>query len=146
MSSTMTTLKTPAQFETAERTYSLPFMMTASTDIDAVAPLTARSDPAATAAWMQQDLTLDLRPNLSAIRIPVLEVAPFDPKLDPNGPANISTATEKQAYYASLLQGAQTAKVQVIQPSRHFVMYDQPQALHAAIAAFIENREPAGGS
>jgi pimeloyl-ACP methyl ester carboxylesterase len=142
MASMMGAMKTPAQFEAAERTYSLPFMVSSPADVDAIAPLTARSDADATARWMQQDLTLDLRPNLSAIAIPVLELVPFDPKLDPNGPAKLASAAQKQAYYGSLLKGDPTAKVQVIEPSRHFIMYDQPDALHAAIVSFIENREP----
>lgn len=146
MSSSIAAMNTPAKFEAAEKTYALPYLMTSRADIAPVAPLVARSDAAASAAWMQQDLTLDLRGNLRAVSIPVLEIAPFDPSLDPDGPAKIPTAARKQAYYASLLAGDSSAAVQVIQPSRHFIMYDDPEALHSAIARFVENRERAGGS
>lgn len=137
ISAMMNALSTPAQFEAAEKTYSLPMLMTSPDDIAAVAPLTARSNAAATAAWIAQDMALDLRPNLHAITIPVLEIAPFDPSLDPAGPGKIASAAEKQAYYASLLQADSTAKVQAIAPSRHFIMYDRPQPLDDAIATFI---------
>jgi pimeloyl-ACP methyl ester carboxylesterase len=145
-------LATPAQFEAAEKTYSLPFLMTSPADIDAVAPLAARSDPAASAAWMQADMTLDLRAQLASIAIPVLEIVPFDPKLDAKGPAHLTTAQAKQAYYTSLLRGVPSLTVQAIQPSRHFVMYDQPAALDETIARFVtsversENRERPSGS
>ncbi|HLI95266.1 MAG TPA: alpha/beta fold hydrolase, partial [Candidatus Baltobacteraceae bacterium] len=135
--SALASMSTPAQFEAAEKNYALVYMITSKDDIAAVAPLTARSDPKATARWMQDDMMLDTRPQLSAITIPVLEIAPFDPKLDPFGPGKISSAQQKQAYYESLLKGDATARVQVVQPSRHFIMYDQPQALDALLAQFL---------
>ena len=65
------------------------------------------------------------------------KIAPFDPKLDPFGPAKFADAAAKQRYYESLFAGAPQAKVQVIQPSRHFIMYDQPAALDAALDAAL---------
>lgn len=150
--SMMSALVTPAQFEAAEKTYSLPFLMTSSADINDVAPLTARSDAGAAAAWIQADMTLDLRGQLPSAAVPVLEIAPFDPQIDPRGSKNTATAQSKEAYYSSLLGGLPAVTVQVIQPSRHFVMYDQPEALHESLARFVkkvarpENREPSGGS
>lgn len=128
---------THEQFETAERTYVLPSLMTSPQDVAQAAPLAALSDPKASSQWMQQDMTMDLRPQLKDVAIPVLEIAPFDRNFDPNGPAHIATAAQKQSYYESLLDGDTTAKVEVVENSRHFIMYDQPQALHAAIAQFI---------
>src|SRR5581483_12190186 len=58
VSSMMSALSTPARFEAAEKTYSLPMLMSSPADIAAVAPLTARSDAAATAAWIAQDMAL----------------------------------------------------------------------------------------
>jgi len=137
MTAMIASMSTPQAFEAAEKNYSLPYMITAKDDVAAVAHLAATSDPKATAQWMHDDLLLDTRPELGAITIPVLEITPFDPKLDPFGPGKIASAQQKQMYYASLLKGDATAKVQVVQPSRHFIMYDQPQALHASIASFL---------
>jgi pimeloyl-ACP methyl ester carboxylesterase len=148
----ISSLATPAQFEAAEKAYSLPSLMTSPADIDAIAPLVARSDPKATAAWIAQDMTLDVRSQLPSIAIPVLEIAPYDPQIDPMTSAKTATVQGKQAYYASLLHGVPSLEVQVIEPSRHFVMYDQPEALHETLLAFVtsveraENRERPSGS
>lgn len=137
MSAMMSALSTPAQFEAAEKTYSLPYLITSPADIDAVAPLTARSNAAATGQWLAEDTKADLRGQLNAISVPLLEIAPFDSQLDPKGPGQLTTAAAKQTYYQTLLKGAPTATVQIVQPSRHFIMYDQPQALHDVIARFL---------
>lgn len=127
---------TPAQFEMAERTYSLPYMVTSAGDVNAIAPLAARSDAAASGAWMAEDMQLDLRPNLHDITVPLLEVAPYDPAVDSRFAAS---AAAKQASYAGLLAGDPSAKVQIIEHSRHFIMYDQPAALDAAIRNFLNS-------
>jgi pimeloyl-ACP methyl ester carboxylesterase len=131
--SMLASIATPAQFEATEEN-ALKFMITSPSDVAAVAHLTARSDPKAAAQWIRADMTLDLRPQLHVITIPVLEIAPFDPTLDPFGPGRIASAQQKQAYYESLLSKDKTATVQVVQPSRHFIMVDQPQALAAEAA------------
>ncbi len=135
MSTMIASASTPQQFEAAEKAYSLPYMIRSKSDIDAVAPLTAKSDPKAVAAWMGQDLMLDLRPQLHELTVPLLEIAPYDPTLERS---TFPSAGAKIAYYRSLLAGAPAAQVQIVSDSRHFIMYDQPQALHAAIAAFLQ--------
>ena len=135
MSAAIASATTPQQFELIERNYSLPYLLTSPADIAAVAPLTAKSDPQAVAAWASEDVTMDLRPQLASISVPLLEIAPFDALL--NG-KTFPVPDAKRKYYESLLAGDATAKVQVIEPSRHFVMYDQPQKLHSAIAAFLQ--------
>jgi len=131
-------ITSPQEFESAEKTYALNRMITSKADINAAAALAARSDPKASGQWLQEDMTTDLRPQLGAISIPFLEIAPFDAAFDPMGPAKIPTSAAKQAYYASLLSGDKTAQVKIVEPSRHFAMYDQPQQLHALIATFLQ--------
>ncbi len=135
MSAAIASASTPQQFELIEKNYSLPYLMTSPADIAAVAPLTAKSDPQAVAAWASEDLTTDLRPQLAGISVPLLEIAPFDAMLDGK---TFPTPDAKRKYYESLLAGDKAAKVQVIEPSRHFVMYDQPQKLHAAIVGLLQ--------
>lgn len=139
MASSVAAASTPAAFENAEKTYVLPYMMTSKADVAAVAPLVARSDPKASAQWMREDLLLDLRPQLGSVAVPLLELAPFDPRLDPNSPARFTAPGQKQAYYASLLAADRSAGVQIVAPSRHFIMYDDPGALDEAIAAFLKS-------
>ena len=128
-----------SQFAASQKR-SLAYMVSAPQDVEAIADAAAHAGPAATAQWMREDLTIDLRPQLRNVTIPLLEIAPFDPALDPYGPAKIATISEKARYYASLLQNDPSASVQVIAPSRHFIMYDQPQKLDAALADALARR------
>ncbi len=123
---------TQAQFAESQKR-SVQFMVTAPADANAIASLAAKSDRNATEQWVQEDLTLDLRPQLSNVTIPIVEIVPFDPAFDPLGPAKISTAEAKRQYYASLFQGARSATVRVVAPARHFIMYDQASALDALL-------------
>ena len=133
--SMMASSTTAAQFEYAEKNYALPTMMSSPQDIAAVAPLVAKSDPKASGAWASEDVSLDLRPQLKAVSVPFLEVAPYDPVLQAQA---FNSAAAVAAYYSGLLSGAPSAHVKVIEPSRHFVMYDRPDDLHAAIAQFVD--------
>lgn len=125
---------TPEQFEFSERTYALPALMTAAADIDAVAPLVARSDPKASGTWAAADVSSDFRAGLKNAALPLLEIAPYD--ASPRSP--IQSPQALKAYYTSLIAGAPNAQVQVIENSRHFVMYDQPQRFDAALSAFLK--------
>ena len=85
------------------------------------------------AAWLHEDLTSDLRPGLNKIKVPFLEIVPFDPK-DP------SPYTQEQtlAFYKSLVAGAPKGNVVAIAPSRHFVMLDQPEMFYKAVGKFLD--------
>jgi pimeloyl-ACP methyl ester carboxylesterase len=135
-SSTALAQMSKAQFAQSQKR-SMPFMVTAVADAAAIASQTAESDPAATAQWVYEDFTLDLRPQLKKATVPIVEIAPFDPAFDPLGPAALSNSSAKQQYYAALFEGAPNAGVQIISPSRHFMMYDQPAALDAALARLL---------
>ncbi len=128
---------TPAQFEAFERSYMLPSMVTSPSDVNAIATASARTDSATAAQWLYEDYMLDIRPQLKNATVPILEITPFDAAVDAKPPISIATAPAKQAYYASLLSNAPQAKVVVVQPARHFAMYDQPAQVHAAIADFL---------
>jgi pimeloyl-ACP methyl ester carboxylesterase len=95
----------------------------------------ARSDPAAAAAYMAQDLALDLRPALPAIKVPVLEICPYNP--DDEAKPDPAAAQKKVEYYRELLRGTPALEVISIAPSKHFVMFDQPDALAAAVKKFL---------
>lgn len=139
MAGSMASITTPAEFEAAEKNYVLPTLITSAADIAAVAPLTARSDPAASSAWMTEDIGLDLRKDLTKVTAPLLVIAPYDNAFEGKV---LPDAASKKSYYESLLANDPAANVQMIEPSRHFVMYDQPQKLHDAIAAFLKQYPP----
>jgi pimeloyl-ACP methyl ester carboxylesterase len=101
---------------------------------DALAELGAKSDPAAVAHAAADDMALDLRPRLSRITAPVLLVAPhFDADAAQYG----MTEDSRAAYYKSLMAGTPELEVVTIAPSRHFVMFDQPQRLIDTIRQFV---------
>jgi pimeloyl-ACP methyl ester carboxylesterase len=101
---------------------------------DALAELSGRSNPEAVANAAADDIALDLRPGLSHITAPVLVVAPF---FEADGAQYGMTESSKAEYYKSLMDGTPKLEVETISPSRHFVMFDQPQKLVDTIRSFV---------
>jgi len=115
------------------KTYVMPYLVTSKDDADRDAALEAASDPVAAAAWLNEDLSLDLRADLAKAATPLLLIGPYDASLD----TTFKNAGAKRAYYASLVAKAPRAQTLVIDASRHFIMNDQPRALDDAIARFL---------
>jgi len=103
--------------------------------VDPTATLEAKSDPKAVAAWFQEDIATDLRPDLSKIAIPLLEIMPYYGP-DHTHPPLQYTQAQTLAFYQSLLAGAPHADVVAIPDARHFAMLDQPAAFCAAVEKF----------
>jgi pimeloyl-ACP methyl ester carboxylesterase len=103
--------------------------------VEPAAQCEARSDMKAVAAWIQEDLSGDLRPQLARIVIPFLEVMPYNPA-DAKPPMNYSQE-QTLGFYRSLVAGAPRVSVMGIAPSRHFVMLDQPAAFEKEIEDFL---------
>jgi pimeloyl-ACP methyl ester carboxylesterase len=80
-------------------------------------------------------MTLDIRPDLNKITVPLVVIAPYD---DPIDQKTWPTSAAKKAYYLQMLSGDPTAQVEMIIPSRHFIMLDQPQMLDTALDAFLK--------
>jgi pimeloyl-ACP methyl ester carboxylesterase len=102
---------------------------------DDLAKLTARSDPAAAAAFAGAVLALDLRPGLPKIRAPMLMLVP---SYGPDNAAMGGTADDKLAYYRELMAGTPKLDVQRIDNARHFAMLDQPRAVNDALRQFLK--------
>lgn len=100
-----------------------------------VAKLTSRSDPRAVGDYAAALLALDLRPELAAIRAPVLAIVPY--YASDYAAMGLSEAA-KRAYYASLLHGVARLTVVAIAPARHFAMLDQPQAFTTTVQRFLD--------
>ncbi|MDQ6826641.1 MAG: alpha/beta hydrolase [Candidatus Eremiobacteraeota bacterium] len=137
MSAQIKSAATAEQFMHVQRTYIVPGL-TLAKNVEVVARLSTGADPSATAQYAQEVLVTDLRPQLSKITVPVLELAPYDPTLDNSPPGNFATPTLKQTYYEALLKNDKTASVQMVQDSRHFIMYDQPDAFYVDVQHFID--------
>lgn len=130
-------LSAPA-FAAQQRQYMRSIGMVDIGKAEDAARLTARSDPAAVAAWVGAVLARDLRPGLADIQAPVLVLAPY---YAPDAAAldNI-TAADKVAYYRELMAGTPRLQVEAIDKARHYAMIDQPEAVAEAIRRFIQQR------
>ena len=127
---------TQAQFEASERRQ--VSYMTEPQNVKTALRVAEGANIAATAAYMQEMMSADLRPALSKITVPLLEIGPFDASVDPQNPyVTMKTLAEKQAYYQQLLKNDPTAEVRMVNDSRHFIMLDQPTQLFSAIDAFL---------
>ena len=93
----------------------------------------AVSDRTVVARAMYDDLTLDLRPGLSAIKTPIVLVYPDDVPL--GVPAGMM-----EKVYPALYAPATTVKTVLVANSLHFVMLDQPEAFNAALDAFLAQK------
>jgi pimeloyl-ACP methyl ester carboxylesterase len=131
---------TQAQFAAYERTTAIPSMVTSPADVDAIAALAAKSDPATSGRWLGEDMTLDLRPQLPKATVPILLIAPFDATVD--GQYHMTTPEQKRAFYQTLVAGAPNLQIDVIDHARHFAMYDQPQAVTDDITQFLAKIAP----
>lgn len=79
---------------------------------------------------MLEDLATDLRPTLATIKTPATVLYPYSPAQGPE-----PTVT---ALYTSAYSTMPNLKLVKIEDSRHFIMFDQPAAFHAAVEAFLK--------
>ena len=98
----------------------------------AVAHNSVSSDRTVFANAMLEDLQTDIRPEIAKIKTPALLLYPFDATM-PNADSARTDALYHEAYTAM-----PNVKLTRIDDSRHFIMYDQPAKLDAAIQAFLK--------
>lgn len=77
-----------------------------------------------------EDMTNDVTPDLPKIKVPTLMLYPLD---DPT-----QNAEKTDALYQGAYQGMPNITLKRIDHSRHFIMYDQPEAFHAALESFLK--------
>lgn len=131
----------PEQFAASQQGYMRQIGSIDENIAKALAEKSGRSDSVATGEFAGQVMELDLRPRLAGIKVPVVEISPFNAPdfaamgIDENG---------KTGYYRMLLSGIENLDVVSISPARHFVMFDQPEkfatALDRALAGMFESR------
>lgn len=103
---------------------------------DELAKLSARSDQGAVGEAAAALLAVDLRPGLQDIKVPVLLIAPY---FEPDASQRGLTREMATAYYTSLMAGTPKLQVVSIAPSRHFVMFDQPDMLADTLRGFLKS-------
>jgi pimeloyl-ACP methyl ester carboxylesterase len=138
MSASRIAAETPAELENAEQRQMA--VMTKPQNAATAHGFSAGADQGATATYLDEMMSADLRPNLAKITVPFTLIGPFDASIDPRNPYTpMETVTAKGAYYRSLVAADPRAKVVMIDDSRHFIMLDQPAKLFAAVDAFLSN-------
>jgi pimeloyl-ACP methyl ester carboxylesterase len=95
------------------------------------------SDPPTVGQAMAEVLTTDLRPQLGAVRAPVLQVAAVGAFPTPELRAMVARR------YAAQLVRLPSSELAVAERAHHFVMLDDPAFLHAALDRFLAQIEAA---
>ncbi|MDX8357658.1 alpha/beta fold hydrolase [Sphingopyxis terrae] len=83
------------------------------------------------AQLMYDDMTTDLRPELSAIAAPFTMLYPLDASAMPEAMVD--------GLYKGAFTTAKTVTLKRIDDSRHFIMLDRPEAFAAAVDEFLAN-------
>jgi pimeloyl-ACP methyl ester carboxylesterase len=105
-------------------------MVSAPADRAMVVNWSVQSDHGVVMRALYDDLTLDLRPGLAAMKTPIVLLYPD------NVPAGAPEGVMDKMYPA-IFAPAATIRTQRIDKSLHFIMLDQPQAFAAALDGFL---------
>lgn len=96
-----------------------------------IALWTATSDRRVSAQAFYDDMTLDLRPELPKITAPVTVLVPHHASMP-------FTAPQTYGFYEQQYKGTPKLRIVGIEDSRHFIIYDQPQAFAEALEAALQ--------
>ena len=105
-------------------------MVTGEADRATVLAWGKASDPKTVAGALADDMELDLRPGLAAIRTPITLLYPDDV-------AAGAPAGSTDPVYAAAYAAAPTVKLERVDHSLHFIMLDQPAVFAADLDAFL---------
>jgi len=119
----------PAEAFKAQQAASAARLVTAPADQAKLLDWSLASDRRVLAESFYEDLTIDLRPDLAAIATPTVLIYPVAPGED-------TAATE--ATYRANYAGKPDITFSRIDNSRHFIMFDQPDAFYTALEAALK--------
>lgn len=122
--------QTPEQFRASQQA-SVATMITDSATTRKVVSWTSRSDPATVAQAMFELFTVDLRPRLPQIQVPVLVYGSW---------VTYGAREQIRANYEREYTGLEGVQIQLSDHGRHFLMYDDPEGLHAAMRVWLDGQ------
>jgi pimeloyl-ACP methyl ester carboxylesterase len=96
-----------------------------------VAAESMASDKVVFVEAMYEDMVTDLGPQIAQIKTPMLLLYPYDA-------STAQDAAKYDAVYHDAYAAKPNATLVRIDDSRHFIMYDQPEKMDAAIEAFLK--------
>lgn len=120
---------TPEQL-VAQSRMAMATLITAPADVERAMTWVAKSDARTAGLAVSELMTTDLRKEIGKITAPVLLIAAMGAAPEPMRP------TMKKAY-AAQVAALPSARVRIADRARHFIMFDDPQFLFAAIDDFL---------
>lgn len=127
--------QSPSDFAASEAAAMAQLVKTKGPAAEAAVSAAQASDRGVVARAFYEDLTTDLRPDLPSIRTPIVVVYPWDAG---TGAAQAAVDGLYRGAYAPL----PAKRLVRIDGAFHFIMIDQPEALHREIAAFLAPAAP----
>ncbi len=127
--------RTPEQFAAYVDKISIPSMVTKPEDVERIAALCDKSDPATAAQAMYELLTTDLRPDLGKIRCPILVMCALADKLP------YATRPQLEQNYRSQYTNAPQTRFVFFEKARHFIMIDDPSGFSAELEKELAARQ-----
>jgi pimeloyl-ACP methyl ester carboxylesterase len=121
----------PAAYE-AQATQTSAYLSLTPSAQRLIAASSLSSDRNVMAEAMYEDLLTDLRPRLASIKTPATLLYPYDAKVA--GP----DSSKVDALYTGAYATMPNVKIHRIDDSRHFIMYDQPEAFDTQVQAFLK--------
>jgi pimeloyl-ACP methyl ester carboxylesterase len=106
-------------------------MITATTNVDLIAPTCAKSDPKAVGQALYELMTTDLRYEAARIKSPVLLIGSGAFATSPE-----MKKTTEERYEAQVAKIA-NHQVLIAEKARHFIMLDDPKFLFSAMENFL---------
>lgn len=120
---------TPAQL-VAQSRLAMASMITAPADLERAMAWVAKSDASAAGIAISELMTTDLRKEIAKITAPVLLIGAAGAAPEPMRPV-------MQKAYAAQVAALPPARVKIADKARHFIMFDDPAFLFAAIDEFL---------
>jgi pimeloyl-ACP methyl ester carboxylesterase len=119
--------QTPEQFAQYQRNVSIPAMVTKPDDVQRIAEMCGKSDPATVGQAMSELLSRDIRPELGQIKCPLLVLGALA-QISQYAPRDV---LEKN--YRSQFANAPQTRFQFFDKAKHFIMIDDPVGFDAVL-------------
>lgn len=120
----------------AQSRMAMTTMITAPADVERAMAWVAKSDAATAGIAVAEMMTTDLRAGIAKITVPVLLIGATG-----GAPEAMRPAMEKS--YAAQVASLPSARVKIASKARHFIMFDDPDYLFAAVDEFLAALPPA---
>jgi pimeloyl-ACP methyl ester carboxylesterase len=125
------------EFASSNRRF-IAAMITSPQDVDRIAVVAGKSDPKTVGQAFEELMITDLRPQLKAIKAPVLLLGSTAMGTDP------ASVTQLESMYRSQVADIPVHQVKFVANAKHFIQLDQPEAFYRDVEAFVKNPSAAG--